>query len=602
VEPPEVESRMFGSRLRAALANLSGLIFHDGAVLIPLAALIACLPRVVRGISCGHDFDFHLDSWLEVQRAWSQGVLYPHWAQSPDWGAGEPRFIFYPPISWILGALLGSSRHWRWVPLAFTWICLACTGLSTRALARRFLPGNTATLAGVIATSALYALFTAYERSAFSELAAAALIPLLLLYALDPGSSPLVRGPQLTVRCSLTLAAIWLTNAPAGVMASYLLAYTAVAAALILRSWKPIIRAAVAAPLALGLAAFYLIPAEWEQRWIAISQVIDVGMRITDSWLFAHHPGPDMELHDHVLRTASMILVFTVSSAVIAFLISLRKGVLPKATRSWWMPLALLIPILLLIQFPVSALLWKLPKLEFLQFPWRWLIVLDVPFAIFVAAAIPLSTRRSRIIAGIGVIASLLLCATISSSVFFQFCDEEDNVSNQLSVIRNGTGVEGTDEYSPSGADNSLVASNLPDACMVSNPLQKLGESDSGSEPDWYPEQGSCDDTFTAQLWQNEHRLLQIDSDHDGFIVLRLRRYPAWRIAINGQPAANAAAREDGLLVLPVRAGPSTIDIRWSTTPDALWGRRTSLLSLAILLTLTASGAVRRRSLNQQRT
>ena len=192
--------------------------------LIALAALIAASPRLIRGLSCGHDFDFHLVSWLEVQRSWSQGVLYPHWAQSPNWSAGEPRFVFYPPLTWVLGALLGYLAPWEWVPTIFIFLSLAASGLATRELARQFLPPHAATLAGALATCTPYALFCAYERSAFAELAAAAWVPLLLLFALrqtkisPDGTSarPSAFNDALdgsAAPLALILAGAWLTNA-----------------------------------------------------------------------------------------------------------------------------------------------------------------------------------------------------------------------------------------------------------------------------------------------------------------------------------------------------------------------------------------------------
>jgi len=573
--------------LKAQTAVLRQAAFREGAVLIPLAALIASLPRVLRGVSCGHDFEFHLISWFETHRAWSQGILYPHWAQSPNWGAGEPRFVFYPPLSWILGAVLGYLMKWGWVSATYIFLCLTATGLTTRALARSFLPAANATLAGILATAAPYTLFAAYERAAFSELAAAAMIPLLLLYALRKARRPFDGG---ATPLALIFATIWLTNAPAGVMASYLLVFAAIAATIFQRTWMPVLHAAIAGLIGLGLAALYLIPAAWEQRWIAINQVLDIGMRIQDSWLFARHAGPDMELHDQILRLVSTVLVFTAAVAVATLALCLKSRKLSPTNRPLWMPLALLIPIVVLLQFPVSALLWHLPEMQFLQFPWRWLIVLDVPFVIFLAAATPFTSRRTRICSAIGCTAVVLISTAVASSVFHQLCDDEDDVANQVSVFKAGTGVDGIDEYAAVGSDNTLVSSDLPDACLVTDPTRDLGLSDStagaASVPDWYPEQGSCDQTFTARLWQNEHKLLQIDSDHDGFIVLRLRRYPAWLITVNGQRTETPAAREDGLIAVPVHAGPSTIEVRWTTTPDAIWGRRVSFAALLLLVML----------------
>ena len=581
---------------------------------ILLAALIACLPRLVRGVSCGHDFDFHLISWMETERSWSLGIPYPHWAQSPDWGAGEPRFVFYPPLSWIFGALLGYLVHWRWASAAYTFLCFAGAGFTTRILARRFLPEPQATLAGVLAAATPYGLFVAYERSAFSELAAAVWIPLLLLYALDlpqrnagslnasgripsassPSWPPAASTRATTLRSAplaLLLAILWLTNAPAGVMATYLLAFAALAAAWLQRSWTPILRALIATPIGLGLAAIYLVPAAWEQRWIAINQALDVGMRVKDSWLFARHHNPSLELHDEVLLYASTLFAVTAAAALIGLAICLRRKSLPQQSRSWWLPLALLIPILLFLQFPISTPIWNLPKLEFLQFPWRWLMVLATPYAIFCAAATPLHSRRARIGSAAFWTGVLLLFSVVASRDFYQYCDEEDRVSNQQDIFADGTGMAGTDEYAPTAADNSLVASGLPDGCLVADPTQQLGETDTDASPEWYPEQGSCDDTYTASLWQPEHKHLQINSDHDGYLVLRMRRYPAWQITINGKPAANPPGnpiplRDDGLVVLPIHEGLSTIDVRWTTTPDELWGRSISLVSLAVLLLL----------------
>ncbi len=591
------QERKFPRRLSDALSR------YGGAACIVLVALLACTPRVLRGISCGHDFDFHLVSWLEALRSWHQGVFDPHWAQTPNWGAGEARFVFYPPLTWMLGAALGSFISWEWVPVTLTFFCLVGTGLSTRLFGRQFLQPAQATLSGCLAIVAPYALFTAYERTAFAELAAAALLPLLLYFALrkmdiSPAQTTARESLAYAVPAALVVAAIWLTNAPAGVMACYTLGFVAILAALLERRWWPFFRALVSVPLGLGLAGFYLVPAAWEQRWIAIRQAVDVGMRVSDSWLFARHASPDLEYHDQVLRVASSIVLFTVGLAALAFVFVWKRKNLVSGTRRYWLPLAILVPVLLLLQFPVSEPIWTLlPKLEFLQFPWRWLLILDLPLVIFLAAATPMSSLRARSWSSAIWTLGLLGLTATGALVFFQFCDAEDKVPNQVQTFYAGVGVEGTDEYAPLGSDNALVASGLPDACLVSDPAQELGESDSSSDgptaPVWFPEQGSCDDTFQASLWQSELKRLDVDSDHAGFVVLRLRRYPAWNVTVNGQPTRDFQYRQDGLLAVPVLEGPSRIEVRWKPTPDVWWGRGISTVSLLVLMLLGAIGQSR---------
>ena len=155
-----------------------------GPLVILLAALLATAALLIRATSCGHDFDFHLISWIDCLHSWRQGILYPHWSPSPNYGAGEPRFVFYPPLTWMLGAAMGAILPWSAVPFAMTILLLAATGLATRALARQVLSDGPATLAGCAAIFSGYALFTAYERTAFAELAGGFWIPLMLLLIL----------------------------------------------------------------------------------------------------------------------------------------------------------------------------------------------------------------------------------------------------------------------------------------------------------------------------------------------------------------------------------------------------------------------------------
>ena len=229
-----------------------------GPAVILLAALVATSPQIFRGNTCGHDFDFHLVSWIDCLHSWRQGILYPHWAPSANFGAGEPRFIFYPPLTWMLGAALGLVLRWKLVPLALTFLLLAATGLAARALARQALPDGPATLAGCAALFSGYTLFTAYERTAFGELAGGFWIPLLLLLILrdrNPSASAIRRAfDGSAAPLALVVAGAWLSNAPLGVMACYLLAAFALALALLWHSWAPVLRASFAVALGLGLS------------------------------------------------------------------------------------------------------------------------------------------------------------------------------------------------------------------------------------------------------------------------------------------------------------------------------------------------------------
>ena len=95
-----------------------------GPVVILLAAAVASAPVALKGPFCGDDFQFHLFSWLDAQQSWRQGIPYPHWTPNANYGAGEPRFIFYPPLTWMLGAALGLVLPWALVPVVMIFLLL----------------------------------------------------------------------------------------------------------------------------------------------------------------------------------------------------------------------------------------------------------------------------------------------------------------------------------------------------------------------------------------------------------------------------------------------------------------------------------------------
>ncbi len=586
-----------------------------GPALIVLAAAVAVVPQLLRGNSCGHDFNVHLVSWLDCLNAWRHGIPYPHWAPSPNYSAGEPRFVFYPPLTWMLGAALGAILPWHFAPIALTFLILAGTGWATRALALEALDDLPATLAGCVAIFSGFALFTAYERSAFPEFAGGFWLPLILLFALRdrfPSASLIRRAfSGSTAPLALALAGAWLSNLPLGVMACYLLAAVALLWAIVNKSWAPVLRAALAVPLGLGLASIYWLPAALERHRVAIAQATgDPGYNFENSWLFAHHANPLLALHDVVLRQASWIAVSMIAIALAALLVCWRRGTLPvqkgTASRRWWIPLAAIPIVVLFLLFPISRPVWHLlPEMPFLQFPWRWLEAVEAPMAIFFVAAVWPSRRDAR--RGRGIVlaacAALFLAATVFAGTgFFQVCYPEDTVPSVLADYGAGAGFEGMSEYGPPGSDESLIVTGLPDACLVSDRWAVLGKpdpDDPDSNPVWSLGQGTCQATFAwdggAQV-NPEHRTLLATMPQSGILVLRLLNFPAWHVRVNGRLDSTWPHRADGLIAIPVPQGPVEIAVDWTTGYGDLAGRLLSALSAFFLAVLWRCERPRDRS------
>jgi hypothetical protein len=491
--------------------------------------------------------------------------------------------IFYPPASWLLGALLGVISSWHAAPTLFVLLALVAGGGSMYLLAREWASAEAASFAACLYIANPYAMFVAYERAAFGELLASAWMPLMVLFALRNRGSVAPLG--------LSVAALWVTNSPAAVVGSYLLAILALGMSMVEGKLWPALRAAGGMALGLGLAAFYIVPAAFEQRWVQIERAITPGMRVEDSFLFTHTAN---DFHNQVLWTASWILLGELAVAVIVAYVAWRK----QAVGAARIVLTATLPVILLLQLPMSDAIWKhTPHMKFLQFPWRWLVALSVVACAMAAMAWP--RRRSwgtAIVAGVVILAM----AVGGGLLFFQPCDDEDAVAAQVAGFRQGEGSEGTDEYAPRGADNASIQQHLPLVRVLRGAQDDTADSTNGDNPEWRVgvragDAGSIAATVDAMRRNEEHWVVRVSSPETGYAVLRLMDYPSWRVTVDGKVAPGRPVREDGLMAVPVAAGNHTIEVQWSATQDVIAGREVSAVALiALVLTVTLGGKFRR--------
>ena len=537
-------------------------------LILPLAALIAVYPLLFHGCSCGHDFDFHILSWFEAARQFAHGNLHPHWAYTPAYNAGEPRFVFYPPISWTIGAILGLILPWTWAPIIYTWLALTAAGLSLYYLAREFAPSHAALLAASFYLVNPYTLFTAYERTAYAELLAAAWIPLLLHAILRSDD----KGGVTIPRIAIPVALLWLTDAPAAVMSCYALALIAIIRLIQTtpKSNHPdasqsrtslALNTSAGTLLGLGLAAFYILPAAYERRYVHIAMAIIPGMRIQDNFLFHHMADPD---HDLVLHTVSIIAVILIALTVAA-LIAAKRATETRISSALLFTLAALTLTIAFLLTPLSVPLWNhLPELLFLQFPWRLLAILAA--VLCVAVAIALGSLKIK--ATPAIILALVIAATLTATayrLFQQPCDTTDTVAASLALFRSNAGTDPTDEYTPVTADNDSFAPNNPPSWLALNPNAK---APSNSTPGPAPTH------------------LTIATPIPQTLILNLRDYPAWRITRNGEPVAAREQRDDGLIAIPLPTGQSQIAIKESQPLDRTVGDILSVIAIILLLFL----------------
>src|SRR5215469_5763404 len=514
--------------------------------LIAAAAFCVIVPFFWLGIPSGHDFEFHFNSWLEVVQQWKERVIYPHWAAAAHYGYGEARFIFYPPISWALGALVGILLPWKLVSGADIWITLTLCGASMFLLARRWFSRNDALLAAVVYVASPYHLVIVYWRSAMAELLASAYLPLLLLLILRSEED----GPGMVAPLSLIMAAGWLTNVPTAVMMSYSLALLVLWVAISRRSWPILGYGALSAVLGVALAGIYLVPVFHQQHWVNISQVLAPGVRPVDNFLFTTTSDPD---HNQFNRLASVVASSEI--AIVAGLLfwsrSWRKSMLWRLMLAWGVFCSVL-----MLRFTLP--LWMyLPELRFIQLPWRLLLCLNVVFALGVVMA----TRRWWLRLAIYWLAFASV-VFVWQRVLPPWWDHLGDIQEMVDNQKDAVGNEGTDEYVPAGVDPYDVD-------------QKAAQVQF---------EGAGSAQIRIEKWQSERRLIFVNATSTGKLMLRLFNYPLWKVAVNGQEVRTQSTKNTGQMIVPVGRGENRIQISFVEGWDRLLGAGMVLLALLAII------------------
>ena len=544
------------------------------ALCVSLAVALAIIsPYFWKGNASGHDFSFHAASWMDAAAQLRDGTVLPRWAERANYGFGEPRFIFYPPVSWMFGAFLSFIMPWAYVPAVFIVLTQTLAGLSAFTLGRRLFPERGALFCAACFAANPYALLIVYNRSDFAEQLALVFFPLLILAALQLAGvvqSRFNAAHAPVAFLAIVFAAVWLTNAPAGVIASYSFAVLFAWLALRAKSLRILLRGGAALALGLGLAGFYLVPAAYEQSWVNISQALSSGLQPSQNFLYTVIADAEHTAFNRIASNTALLMIILTGLFAVAASPSNKRADSRFAAKGIWSASLVITVTATFLMLPISNIFWSiLPKLRFVQFPWRWMSILAIPFACFAAATIAKKTALAHRAAVIAALAAILVI-TATLMVRHTWWDAED-IPVLLEAIENDQGFEGVDEYDPVNDDHS----NLPEKSPRFKLLRASGTLAAVPQA-----------RVHVEHWSAEKKEMRVTTREPLRLSLRLLNYPAWRVEVNDTAIIPQQAGETSEIVVPLATGTSHVVVQFTRTRDRTIGGAITIVSILITILL----------------
>jgi len=350
---------------------------------------------------------------------------------------------------------------------------------------------------------------------------------------------------------SAAFAALWLSDLPAAVVASYALAGLLVLNAFFYRSLRPLLFGALAIVSAFGGIAFFLFPAAWERKWVSIAEAVRLEWAPENNFLFTHSNQPQYVAFNRGLSCVAVFLVLVTAVAAL-----LARKLRQDETKVWW-SLTLLGAVSTFMMFPSSFFLYEtLPEMRYVEFPWRWLSALCVVTAFLTAALI--SQARSKWISG--ALAGLVVAALGGVIIHTTNWDTHRYLEGLIADAHSSSGypIRFGDWSNPLGSQREKLNKAAP---LVAADLGQAAQ-------------------IQIEQWQGERKVFSVEAAQPLPLRLRLLSYPAWQAKLNGTAIALQTDPELGQMLVPVPAGSSRIQVEFGRTWDRTAGNIVSLVTI----------------------
>ena len=523
-----------------------------------------------------HD-DLQMMRQLEMEKCFKDGQIPCRWVPDMGFGYGFPLFNFYPPLPYLVGQVF-RIMQFSFVDTAKLTFALSfvLSGITMYFLGKEFFGKWGGVVSSVFYVWAPYHSVDVYVRGAMNEAWALVWFPLILLLGYK-----LIQAKKNIPKLVIALALSWV-----GLLLSHnlmVMIFTPVFAVWCLifwikdKNWSKFWQLFVSGISALGLSAFFTLPAIFEQKLVHVDTLTQgyyeyiahyatIGQLLfTRFWGYGPSVwGPEDGMPFQVGHVHWILSLFLLVAAVFAF--NKRKKL--KIKNEVFYVIFFTIAFGWFAAFMAhqdSTFIWlRIKPLAFVQFPWRFLTLVILGFSFAAGSIFVLLPEKIAKIAGI------LLVLIVVALNWGYFLPEHGKMGP----------LTDTEKFSGAAWDLQRTAGifdYLPESAKF-NPRvgpEELAKIVNGK--------GSVTGESQGTNWLKFDTNLATDS------TLRISQFqfPTWEVTVDGKKTtAYVPSTEDyGRMYLDLPSGNHSVYFKLVNTPIRTVSNTISIVSWILLLT-----------------
>ena len=507
-----------------------------------------------------HDFT-HGARIAEMARALDEGQFPVRWSANFGYGFGMPLFNFYAPLPYFIGALFFKMGFD--VVTSIKLLCLfinLITIIGSYLLGRKMLGRFGGLLLASAYTLAPYRAVNLFVRGAFSEVFAMAFLPLVLFSILAFVKN---QNKKYLLLLLISILAIILSHnltamiflPLAGLFAFLYLAYQ--------KKLKLLWPIAGQFLLALGLSAFYMLPAFIEKDLTIINKIFSgyfhyshhflyIRQFFQDQWQYGGSAwGPDDDV-SFFLGKGQLLGLTVLAMLAFCHLIKNRKNFIKNQLFFYSLVFASFCFFALFMSILKSKFIWdKVQLLQYIQFPWRFLSITSLFLAILVALSIYLFTNKKiRFLYGF-----LLMAVLFMNASYFK---PEEFLKDASALY-----------YDDAQKIQNHMSETLPDYIPLQMAEEKILLAKNQELPSFWLEDVNSTGKMTSIVDRGFEKMIATDFTKAEILNFKVANFIGWQAELDGEKWSIDTNQALGNIQLNVPAGQHRVGIYFTENTTA---------------------------------